>query len=515
MLGYAVFASSRQVIAGPDAAITLLVASAVGPLAGGDPARIAVLCAATASIGGTIMLVAARLRLAMIADFLSKPVLVGYMTGAALILVSTQMGKLFGLKLHEHDFFPLLCGARRQASRDPRTDLGARDRIPRAARPPSRRRTPAAGRAGGLRPRHRRSAIFGLEALGITVVGHVPSGLPHPAFPAISRVDLRDLFPGAIGIALLTFPDGILLARAFANKNGYDVRPQQELLALAAANLGAGLFQGFPVGASQSRTAVNDAAGGRTQLASLVAAAGLLPFLLFLTPVLRLLPTVALGAIVIFAGAQLVDLDQFARLYRISRLSFVNALLVTLGVLVIGVVPGIVVGVMLSLIVLLGRLARPVDAVLQRVPGTESFHDLGDSAATETVPGLIAYRFYAPLVFANADHFMERVRRLVAACQQPVRWVLVDVQAVTDVDVTAAEMLVRLGAELEAEGIAFKFARANRPLREQLVRLGLGEHLEETTVYPSVHAAIEAFSGPPGGAEPAGIDASTTRQEAR
>jgi SulP family sulfate permease len=230
---------------------------------------------------------------------------------------------------------------------------------------------------------------------------------------------------------------------------------------------------------------------------------------------LRLLPMVALGAIVIFAGAQLVDLDQFARLYRISRLSFVTALLVTLGVLVIGVVPGIVVGVMLSLMVLLGRLARPVDAVLQRVPGTESFHDLGDAAATETVPGLIAYRFYAPLVFANADHFRERVRRLVAACQQPVRWVLVDVQAVTDVDVTAAEMLVRLGAELEAEGIALKFARANRPLREQLVRLGLGEHLEETTVFPSVHAAIEAFSGPPGGAEPAGIDASTTRHEAR
>ena len=515
MLGYAVFASSRQVIAGPDAAITLLVASAVGPLAGGDPARAAVLCAATALMGGMIMLVAARLRLGMIADFLSKPVLVGYMTGAALILVSTQLGKLFGLKLHEHDFFPLLA------------ELAGR---PRETHVPTLALAigflALLGLLRGVAPRFpgalvvfalaiAASATFGLEALGITVVGNVPSGLPHPAFPAISRLDLRDLFPGAIGIALLTFPDGILLARAFANKNGDDVRPEQELLALAAANLGAGLFQGFPVGASQSRTAVNDAAGGRTQLASLVAAATLLPFLLFLTPVLRLLPTVALGTIVIFAGAQLVDLDQFARLYRISRLSFMNALLVTLGVLVIGVVPGIVVGVMLSLMVLLGRLARPMDAVLQRVPGTESFHDLGDAAATETVPGLIAYRFYAPLVFANADHFMQRVRRLVATCQQPVRWVLVDVQAVTDVDVTAAEMLVRLGAELEAEGIAFKFARANRPHREQLVRLGLGEHLEESTVYPSVHAAIEAFSGLPDGAEPAGIDASTTRQEAR
>jgi len=502
MLGYAVFASSRQVIAGPDAAITLLVASAVGPLAGGDPARTALLCAATALIGGTIMLVAARLRLAMIADFLSKPVLVGYMTGAALILVSTQLDKLFGLKLHGHDFFPLLAELAGKLSETHRLTfalgigclavLGVLHGV--APQLPGALVVFALAIAA--------SAAFGLDALGVRVVGDVPSGLPHPVFPVISRADLRDLIPGAIGIALLTFPDGILLARAFANKNGYDVQPEQELRALAAANVAAGLFQGFPVGASQSRTTVSDAAGARTQLASLVAAAALVPFLLLLTPLLRLLPVAALGAIVVFAGAQLVDLAQYARLYRIGRLSFVNALLVTLGVLVIGVVPGIVAGVMLSLILLLGRLARPVDAVLQRVPGTATFHDVGDASATETVPGLIAYRFYAPLVFANADHFMQRIRGLVAACRSRVRCVLVDVQAVTEIDVTAAEMLVRLGAELDAEGITLKFARANRPLREQLTRLGLGEHLDETTVFPSVHAAIEAFMRESGSVAP-------------
>jgi sulfate permease, SulP family len=515
MLGYAVFASSRQVIAGPDAAITLLVVSAVAPLAGGDPARIAVLSAAMALIGGTIMLIAAQLRLAMIADFLSKPVLVGYMTGAALILVSTQLEKVFGVKLHEHDFFPVVGELARKL---PETHvptfalgigflalLGVLRRV--APRVPGALVVFVLGIAA--------SALFHLEALGVKVVGDVPRGLPRPVLPVISGADLRDLFPGAIGIALLTFPDGILLARAFANKNGYDVRPEQELRALATANLAAGLFQGFPVGASQSRTTVNDAAGGRTQLASLVAAAALVLFLLLLTPLLRLLPMVALGAIVVFAGAQLVELDQHARLYRIARLSFVNALLVTLGVLVIGVVPGIVIGVMLSLIVLLGRLARPVDAVLQRVPETGSFHDLGDPSATETVPGLIAYRFYAPLVFANADHFMQRIRGLVAGCPNPVRCVLVDVQAVTEVDVTAAEMLLRLGAELDAQGIHLKFARANRPLREQIVRLGLGEHLDESTVFPSVHAAIEAFLREPSGAAPAGIDAVAARQQVR
>lgn len=510
MLAYAAFSSSRQVIAGPDATISLLVASAVGPLAGGDPTRTAVLCAATALIGGTIMLIAAWLRLGRIADFLSKPVLVGYMTGAALILVSTQLDKLFGLKLHERDFFPLLAelGGKLRETHVPTFALGigflALLAVLRAIAP--RLPGPLVVFVLGIAA----SAALDLEALGVRVVGDVPGGLPHAVLPVLSRADLRDLIPGAVGIALLTFPEGILLARAFAAKNGYDVEPEKELRALAAANLAAGLFQGFPVGASQTRTTVNDAAGGRTQRASLVAAAALVPFLLVLTPLLHLLPVAALGAIVIFAGAQLVGLDQYRQLYRIAPLSFVNALLVTVGVLFIGVVPGIVVGVMLSLMVLLGRLARPVDAVLQRVPETGSFHDLGDVSATETVPGLIAYRFYAPLVFANADHFMQRVRELVATSRHPVRCVLVDVQAVTEIDVTAAEMLARLGAELDAHDIHLEFARANRPLREQIVRLGLGEHLDRSTVFPSVHAAVEEFLREPSGRAAAEIDAIST-----
>ncbi len=513
MLGYAVFASSRQVIAGPDAAITLLVASAVGPLAGGDPARAAVLSAATALLTGTIMLIAARLRLSMIADFLSKPVLVGYMTGAVMILISTQLEKLCGLRLRQHDFFPLLAelAGKLRETHVPTLALGVGflavlgllHRV--APRLPGALVVFVLGIVA--------SALFDLGALGIKVVGDVPSGLPHAVLPVISRADLRDLVPGAIGIALLTFPDGILLARAFAAKNAYDVHPEHELRALAVANLAAGLFQGFPVGASQSRTTVNDAAGGRTQIASLVAAAALVPFVLLLTPILRLLPVVALGAIVIFAGAQLVGLDEYGRLYRVGPLNFVNALLVTLGVLVIGVVPGIVIGVMLSLLVLLGRLARPPDAVLQRLPQTGSFHDLGDPLATETVPGLIAYRFYAPLVFANADHFTQRVRALVAASPTPVRCVLFDAQAVTEVDVTAAEMLLRLAAELAAQGIELKFAHANRPLREEIARLGLDERLDKSTVFPSVHAAIEAYLGETKRAAPARFDVVGAPQE--
>jgi SulP family sulfate permease len=493
MIGYAPFASSRQVIAGPDAALTLLVASAVEPLAGGDPVRAAALSAATALLGGTLLLIASRLRVGVIADFLSKPVLVGYMSGAALILISTQLGKLFGLKIGEHDFFPLLAELFGKLDETHGLTLGLGFGFVALLAALRQLAPKVPGALVVFVIALAASALFDLQSRGVAVIGEVPRGLPHLMLPTVSRAEIHDLFPAAVGIAVLTFPEGILLARAFAAKNRYEVDPDQELRALAMANLAAGLFQGFSVGASQSRTTVNDATGGRTQMSSLVAAGTLVLFLLFFTPLLRILPTVALGAILVFAGAQLIEVHEYATLFRVSRPSFSLALLVTAGVLLIGVVPGILVGVTASLLVLLGRMARPTDAVLQEVASSGSFHDLGDSSAAETVPGLIAYRFYAPLFFANADYFMERVRALVAASRSPVRWFVVDVQAVTEVDVTAAEMLSRLAAELDSKGIALKFARANRPLRERLAAIGLGEHLRETALFPSVHAAIEAF----------------------
>jgi SulP family sulfate permease len=493
VLGYAAFASSRQVIAGPDAAIALLVASAVGPLAGGDPARAAALSAATALLGGTLLLIASRLHVGVVADFLSKPVLVGYMSGAALILVSTQLGKLFGLKLVAQDFFPILAELAGKAGRTHVLTLGLGLGLIVLLVVLQRSAPAVPGALVVFVVALGASALFDLQGHGVAVIGDVPRGLPHLALPAVSLSDLRSLFPAAAGIALLTFPDGFLLARAFAAKHRYDVDPERELRALAAANLAAGLFQGFSVGASQSRTTVNDAGGARTQVSSLVAAGALLVFLLFLTPLLRLVPTAALGAILVFAGVQLVEVRECARLYRVAPRAFFVAVLVTVSVLVLGVVPGILAGVVLSLVVLLARLARPTDAVLQELAGTGSFHDLGDASATETVPGLIAYRFYAPLFFGNAGHFMERVRALLAANPGRVRWFVVDAQAVPEIDVTAAEMLGRLADELRERGVALKFARANRPLRERLAEVGLGEQLREKTLFPSVHAAVAAF----------------------
>src|SRR5262245_27087544 len=502
ILGYALFASSRQVIAGPDAAITLLVASAVGPLAGGDPRRIATLAGMTALLGGALMLIASRLRVGVVADFLSKPVLDGYMSGAALILVATQLGKLFGLKLEEHDFFPLLVELAGKLWQSHVLTLGLALSLI-ALLAVLRKLAPVVpGALVVFVVALVTSVVFDLQGHGVKTIGDTPSGLPRLALPLVSLADLRQLFPGAIGIAVLTFPDGIMLARAFAEKHRYDVDPNRELRALAVANLAAGLFQGFSVGASQSRTTVNDATGGRTQMSSLIAAGALLLFLFFLTPLLRLLPTAALGAILVFSGVQLIEFREYARLRRIAPRGFFLALLVTVSVLVVGVVPGILVGVMLSLVIMLGRLARPTDVILQEVSATGGFHDLGDAFARETVPGLIAYRFYAPLFFGNANYFMDRVRGLVAASPHPVRWFLVDVQAVTEIDVTAADMLARLGEELRSRGVALKFARANRPLREMLVAVGLGEYLRDTALFPSVHAAIEAFRRESIGASP-------------
>jgi SulP family sulfate permease len=493
LLGYAIFASSRQVIAGPDAAITLLVGIGITPLLEAHPEDATVLAAMVALLCGGLMLLASRLNVGMVADFLSKPVLVGYLTGAALILISTQFGKLFGIKLAGHNFFSLVGELVRRIHETNWLTFAIGVSLILLLELLRRTAPKIPGALVVFVLALVVSAVFQLQKYGVAVIGDVPRGLPAPHLPLVSLDVIGELLPTAIGIALLTFPEGVLLARAFATKNGYSIRPNQELLALSVANLASGLFQGFSVGASQSRTTVNDAAGGKTQMSSFVAAGALVLFLLFLTSLLRQLPVVALAAILIFSGIHLVEIEAYRSLKRIAPLAFLLALLVTGGVLVVGVIPGILIGVMISLIVLLGRLARPIDAVLREVPGTGKFHDTGDAPEARSIPGIIAYRFYAPLFFANADYFTGRVNELIATSPEPVRWFLVDLQAVTDIDVTAAEALDRLHADLKRRGVSLKFARANRPLRERLNRIGLGEHMGEKNLFPSVHAAIAAF----------------------
>jgi SulP family sulfate permease len=505
MIGYALFASSRQVIAGPDAAITLLVAAAIGPLVAGDPSRAASLAALVALLGGAIILLAAVFRVGAVADLLSKSVLVGYMSGAALILVSTQLEKLFGIEVVARGFFPMLWELSTRLDETHRLTLVLGAGFIAILEALRRVSPKIPGALVICVVAVVISLVFDLPSRGVRVVGEVARGLPRPGLPMTSLDDLRTVLPAALAVALLTFPDSILLARAFGAKNRYEIRPNQELVALAVANFAAGLFQGFSVGGSQSRTVINDATGGKSQIVSLVATGLLMAFLLVLTPAIEPLPTVALGAILISGGIHLVEVHAYRTFFRISPGSAGLALIVAASVLIVGVIPAILVGVGLSLCYLLARLSHPTDAVLQEVPGTGRFHDLGAEFQSHTVPGLIAYRFYAPLLFPNAEHFARRIRSLVAQSRQPVKWVLVDVQAVTEIDVSGAEVIQLLAEDLAAQGVALRFARANRPLREVVERLGLGEHLPKEWLFPSVHAAVEAFRSQ----ESAGADTPT------
>ncbi len=493
LLVYPFFTTSPQVIVGPDIAICLLMASAIAPLAAGNPVHAAVLAAFLSVASGVLLLLGSRLKLGRTADFLSKPVLVGYMTGAALILVASQLNSLLGIHLTRNNFFPRLIEATRLL---PKANLptlyfgmGLLALIFAIRR--WSRKIPAAiivcAAATVI------SVTFGFERLGVAVVGKFTGGLPMFKSPAVDWDEIQSMLPAAMGIAFLAYTEGILLARAFAAKNGYEVAADRELTALGAANLVNGFFQGFPVTGSQSRTTINDEAGGRTQVASLIMAACVALFILFLTPLLARLPTVALAAVLINGGWNLVEFDAMKRIYRHYPSAAGIAALTTVGVLVAGVVAGILLGVILSLVTLIERISHPPDAILREVAG-QGFHDVGPTTG-DTLPGLIVYRFYAPLLFSNCGYFAERVYALIATQPAPVRWFLLDAQAITDIDVTATETLHALHRDLNERGIALKIAHANRPLRSLLERTGLETEIGPESFYASVHECVAAFKG--------------------
>jgi SulP family sulfate permease len=311
--------------------------------------------------------------------------------------------------------------------------------------------------------------------------------------PLVLWSDIAVLAPAAVAIAFLAFSDGILLAQVFAEKNGYEVNPNQELAALGSANILAALWQGFPVSASQSRTSVVDAAGGHTQLAQIVAALGLLVFLLFLTGLIAVLPKVALGAILIVTAVGMLEVASLRTLYKVDRNEFGIAMAVTLVILIAGVVTGVIAGLLISLIAVLVEISRPRDAVLRRLKSDGKFHDCLEDDDAQSVSGVIVYRLYAPLIFANARYVVERIRQLVDAAGADLRWLVIDAQAITDMDFTAAQRFAELHRELEALGVEIKIADAPRPFREELAKVGLSDALGSQQFFVSVKKAVEAF----------------------
>jgi sulfate permease, SulP family len=494
LVGYALFGSSRRLMIGPESSSALIVASVVAPAAAdGSPAHVALLAALLALLVGAIALGAGLARLGFLADFVSKPILLGYITGVAIFMIAGQIGKLFGITIESEQFFQQLeelfthLGQTRVLALLVGVALLGFLLVLRRVAP----KVPAALIVVVLMTLV--SSLLHLQLYGIAVVGPLPAGLPQLGFPDLSFSDVWNLLPSALSLTLIVFADAILTARAVAEKHGEKVNANRELIGLGAANLAAGLLQGFPAAASQSRTAVNHAAGGKTQLVGIVAVTLLVAFLLWFTRLLENLPQLVLAVIIIAAAINLIEIKPLLQVYRLRRLEFYLALVTLVGVLTIGVLTGILVAVGLALVVVIGRISRPHDAVLGSVEGVDGYQDIEQYANCETVPGLIAYRYDAPLFFANADHFLTEVQELIDTAQPPVEWLLIDAEAIVDIDVTATEAISTLQRELERRGVVLAIARANHPLQEMLKRAGLTERIGAQHFYPTVRTGVQAF----------------------
>ncbi len=495
MVMYALFGTSRQVITGPEATAAIMTATAVAPLAAGDPERYAALAAMTAILVGILALLARVARLGFITDFLSKPILVGYIFGATLIVIGSQLGKMVGLKLEADKFFQQVLEllTRLDESHLLTVVIGV---ICMAALLIMRRINRALpGPLIVVVFAIIASVAFDLPSNGVAVVGEVPAGLPQLAIPAVSLEDIFALLPAALALTILIYADEVLTARVFAAKHGQKMDANQEFVALGMANIGAGFLTGFPAALSASRTAVNDQMGGKTQWVGIIAAALTVIFLLFFTPLLEPLPTVALGAIIIVASLGLIDIAAFRFLRQVRRTEFWLAVFTAFGVLTVGVLWGILVAVVLSLINVLYHISRPHDALLDELDasGGTVYRSVADKDTSLTEPGLIVYRFDAPLVFANAGFFTERLEELIANVGEGLKCVILDAEAISDFDSTAAEALETLDADLERRGVEFWVARANQPLRELFEVTGLTKRLGKENIYPSVRAAVMAF----------------------
>lgn len=495
MVMYALFGTSKQVIMGPEATAAIMTATAVAPLAGGDAVRYAALAALLALLVGVVALLARVARLGFITDLLSKPVLVGYLLGATLIVIGSQLGKMFGIKLQSDQFFRQVVEliSRLDEAHLLTVAIGA---VCMATLIIIRRMNralpgPLIVVVGAIVA----SAIFAFQDKGVAVVGTVPAGLPSLAVPAVTIQDILALLPAALALTILIYADEILTSRVFATKHGQKIDANQEFVAIGAANIAAGLLTGFPSALSASRTTVCDQMGGKSQWVGLIAAALTIIFLLFFTPLLAPLPTAALGAIIIVASLGLIDIAAFRFLRQVRPAEFWLAVVTAFGVLTVGVLQGILVAVVLSLIAILYRIARPHDALLDELKanGGTVYREVEDKETVWTEPGLIVYRFDAPLVFANAAFFTERLGELVANAGAGLQCVILDAEAISDFDSTAAEALENLDADLERLGVELWIARANKPLHQLLQVTGLINRLGQDNIYPSVRAAVVAY----------------------
>jgi high affinity sulfate transporter 1 len=499
---YAFLGTSSRLSVGPESASALLVGSAVATIGDdvGAQHRAQVAAALALAVAG-IALTAWATHLGFLADLLSRPVLVGYLTGVAVAMIVSQLPNLTGITsshretlgratdtvrhLGDLKLAPLVVGAAVL------TALILLERVPRVPGPLLVVLFATAA-----------TAAFGLEEHGVTTIGDVPAGLPTVALPGIPAELWPEILAAAAGISVVVFADNILTARAFAMRRGERIDANQELLALAGANASAGLVGGFPVSSSGSRTAIADAAGACTQLTSLVAAATIALILLFAGGVLESFPLAALAGLVVYAATRLIDVSEIRRVLAFRRSEAMIVVASFGGVILFDLLAGIGIAVVLSIVDLFARIARAHDAIQGEVPGLAGLHDIDDYPDASTISGLIVYRYDAPLCFANAEDFKTRVLEAVDEAKSPVEWVVLNMEANVEIDLTATDMLEDLRAELSSRGIVLALARVKHDLAIYLERVGLTQRIGLEHVYPTLPTAVEAFHSRPGAAPP-------------
>lgn len=492
MLAYALFGSSRQLIVGPDAATCAMIAAALAPIATvGSPEYLTWSVALTLLVG-LMCLAASRMRLGAMADFLSTPILVGFLNGIALSIVLGQLGKLFGFPVESSGMADRLLEVARKLpdTHLPTFAVGllsfaallwARRRLPRL---PSALLVMAASAAA--------VAALGLDAHGVAVLGEVPAGLPAMAMPHLSAASVHTLFSGAAGIALVSFSSAMLTARSFATRNGYEIDPDRDFAALGVANVASSALGGFAVSGADSRTAVSEATGGRTQMVSLVAAAGVALALILLTEPLRYVPIAALGAVLVYSGIFLFDVSALRALWKLDRHEFALAVVVLVGVVVIGVIESILFAVAIALVRFVRLTARPTVEVLGEVEGLPGVHAVSHHVGARTHEGLTLFRFNAPLVFFNAPYFRQQVLGAVRGCNTP-HWLVLDLLPVSRIDVTGFYTLQEVRETLARQGVELKYAGRTTELARYLEGRGIDIGPLRDAAFPTLRAAIKAF----------------------
>ena len=495
LLAYALFGPSRIMVLGPDSSLAAVILAVVLPMSGGDPVRAVALAGMMAIVSGALCIGAGLARLGFITELLSKPIRYGYMNGIALTVLISQLPKMFGFSVA--DGGPL----RRSSAIIAGILEGRVNWI-------------ACGVGVGtlavilLLKKYQRVPGILIAVVGATVIvgafdlatsahlavlGTLPQGLPALAIPWISYADLVPVLMGGGAVALVSFADTSVLSRTYAARSGTYVDPNQEMVGLGVANLAAGLFQGFPISSSASRTPVAEAAGAKTQLTGVVGALSVALLLVAAPALLRHLPSSALAAVVIASAIGLIEITDLRRIYRIQRWECWLSIGCFVGVAVLGAIPGIGLAIVIAVIEFLWDGWRPHSAVLGRADGVKGYHDLTRYPAARLIPGLVLFRWDAPLFFANAELFQERVLDAAAASPTPVRWLIIAAEPVTSVDVTAADVVAELDETLRTAGIELCFAEMKDPVKDKLKRFGLFAQLGEETFFPTLGAAISRY----------------------